>query len=103
LVEEEEEEMERKVVVVCAVVGFLGVLSAALGFAAEGTRVKVRSYVSRRRRRGSRRRFLELPCYYYYFLDELARVTFIDLGVSAKLSFCLDLAVSHRGFLTWWE
>ena len=33
--------MERKVVVVCAVVGFLGVLSAALGFAAEGTRVKV--------------------------------------------------------------
>lgn len=34
--------MERKVVVVCAVVGFLGVLSAALGFAAEGTRVKVR-------------------------------------------------------------
>jgi hypothetical protein len=35
------EEMERKVVVVCAVVGFLGVLSAALGFAAEGTRVKV--------------------------------------------------------------
>jgi hypothetical protein len=37
----EEEEMERKVVVVCAVVGFLGVLSAALGFAAEGTRVKV--------------------------------------------------------------
>jgi hypothetical protein len=34
--------MERKVVVVCSVVGFLGVLSAALGFAAEGTRVKVR-------------------------------------------------------------
>ena len=35
-------EMERKVVAVCAVVGFLGVLSAALGFAAEATRVKVR-------------------------------------------------------------
>ncbi|GJN01105.1 hypothetical protein PR202_ga18341 [Eleusine coracana subsp. coracana] len=34
--------MERKVVIVCAVVGFLGVLSAALGFAAEATRVKVR-------------------------------------------------------------
>jgi hypothetical protein len=34
--------MERKVVAVCAVVGFLGVLSAALGFAAEATRVKVR-------------------------------------------------------------
>nr|CAD1830962.1 unnamed protein product [Ananas comosus var. bracteatus] len=32
--------MERKVVVVCGVVGFLGLLSAALGFAAEGTRVK---------------------------------------------------------------
>jgi hypothetical protein len=34
--------MERKVMAVCAVVGFLGVLSAALGFAAEATRVKVR-------------------------------------------------------------
>lgn len=33
--------MERKAMVVCALVGFLGVLSAALGFAAEGTRVKV--------------------------------------------------------------
>ncbi|MQL91990.1 hypothetical protein Taro_024609 [Colocasia esculenta] len=33
--------MERKVLVVCAVVGFLGVLSAALGFAAEATRIKV--------------------------------------------------------------
>ncbi|XP_072969010.1 protein DESIGUAL 2 [Typha angustifolia] len=33
--------MEKKVVVVCIVVGFLGLLSAALGFAAEGTRVKV--------------------------------------------------------------
>lgn len=42
--------MERKVVVVCAVVGFLGVLSAALGFAAEATRVKVRS-ISRREHR----------------------------------------------------
>jgi hypothetical protein len=31
--------MERKVVIVCSVVGFL---SAALGFAAEGTRVRVR-------------------------------------------------------------
>lgn len=37
-----EGKMERKAVVVCAVVGFLGVLSAALGFAAEATRVKVR-------------------------------------------------------------
>ena len=35
--------MERKALVVCALVGFLGVLSAALGFAAEGTRVKVRT------------------------------------------------------------
>jgi hypothetical protein len=34
--------MERRVVIVCSVVGFLGILSAALGFAAEGTRVKVR-------------------------------------------------------------
>lgn len=33
--------MERKVVVVCGVVGFLGLLSAATGFAAEGTRIKV--------------------------------------------------------------
>ncbi|RLM54433.1 hypothetical protein C2845_PM10G00560 [Panicum miliaceum] len=33
--------MERKVVAVCAVVGFLGVISAALGFAAEATRVKL--------------------------------------------------------------
>ncbi|ONK79955.1 uncharacterized protein A4U43_C01F12230 [Asparagus officinalis] len=32
--------MERKVVVVCAVVGFLGLLSAALSFAAEATRIK---------------------------------------------------------------
>ncbi|OWM79412.1 uncharacterized protein LOC116204973 [Punica granatum] len=32
--------MERKVVVVCSVVGFLGLLSAATGFGAEGTRIK---------------------------------------------------------------
>ena len=30
----------KKAVVVCALIGFLGVLSAMLGFAAEGTRVK---------------------------------------------------------------
>ena len=30
----------KKAVVVCALIGFLGVLSAVLGFAAEGTRVK---------------------------------------------------------------
>lgn len=35
--------MERKVVVVCAVVGFLGLLSAALSFAAEATRIKVKT------------------------------------------------------------
>ncbi|MQM18110.1 hypothetical protein Taro_051098, partial [Colocasia esculenta] len=33
--------MERKVVVVCTVVGFLGILSAVLGFAAEAKRIKV--------------------------------------------------------------
>ncbi|XP_028792228.1 uncharacterized protein LOC114760610 [Neltuma alba] len=32
--------MERKVLVVCGIVGFLGILSAATGFAAEGTRIK---------------------------------------------------------------
>ncbi|CDP04949.1 unnamed protein product [Coffea canephora] len=32
--------MERKVIVVCCVVGFLGLLSAATGFAAEATRIK---------------------------------------------------------------
>ncbi|KAJ0964389.1 hypothetical protein J5N97_029511 [Dioscorea zingiberensis] len=32
--------MERKVIFVCAAVGFLGLLSAALAFAAEATRVK---------------------------------------------------------------
>ncbi|URD92422.1 hypothetical protein MUK42_01281 [Musa troglodytarum] len=33
--------MERKVVAVCVAVGFLGLLSAALAFAAEATRIKV--------------------------------------------------------------
>lgn len=33
--------MERKVIVVCIVVGFLGLLAAALGFAAEAKRIKV--------------------------------------------------------------
>jgi len=33
--------MERKVMIVCCVVGFLGLLSAATSFAAEATRVKV--------------------------------------------------------------
>jgi len=33
--------MERKTVVICSVVGFLGLLSAATGFGAEGTRIKV--------------------------------------------------------------
>ncbi|KAK1286398.1 hypothetical protein QJS10_CPB20g01134 [Acorus calamus] len=33
--------MEKKVVIVCVIVGFLGLLSAALGFAAEAKRVKV--------------------------------------------------------------
>ncbi|KAJ3694015.1 hypothetical protein LUZ60_009495 [Juncus effusus] len=33
--------MERKVIVVCAVVGFLGVLSAVLAFAGEGTKLKL--------------------------------------------------------------
>ncbi|XP_009386550.2 protein VASCULATURE COMPLEXITY AND CONNECTIVITY-like isoform X2 [Musa acuminata AAA Group] len=33
--------MEKNVVMVCAAVGFLGLLSAALGFAAEATRIKV--------------------------------------------------------------
>ncbi|XP_059453559.1 uncharacterized protein LOC132184085 [Corylus avellana] len=32
--------MERKTVVICSVVGFLGLLSAATGFGAEGTRIK---------------------------------------------------------------
>lgn len=33
--------MERKVIVVCSIVGFLGLLSAVTGFAAEAKRVKV--------------------------------------------------------------
>ncbi|KAJ6809328.1 uncharacterized protein M6B38_160155 [Iris pallida] len=33
--------MEKKVMVVCALVGFFGILSAALGFAAEATKIKV--------------------------------------------------------------
>uniref|UniRef100_A0A5B6ZQK7 Transmembrane protein n=1 Tax=Davidia involucrata TaxID=16924 RepID=A0A5B6ZQK7_DAVIN len=33
--------MERKVIVVCTIVGFLGLLAAALGFAAEAERIKV--------------------------------------------------------------
>ncbi|XP_047341085.1 uncharacterized protein LOC124944782 [Impatiens glandulifera] len=32
--------MERKVIVVCSIVGFLGLLSAAMGFAAEATKIK---------------------------------------------------------------
>lgn len=32
--------MERKALVICSVVGFLGLLSAATGFGAEGTRIK---------------------------------------------------------------
>jgi hypothetical protein len=64
--------MERKVVIVCSVVGFLGILSAALGFAAEGTRVKVRPVplplisLSRRGRCAAvssvRRRLISLAC-----------------------------------------
>ena len=34
--------MEGKVVMMCAVIGFLGLSSVILGFAAEGTRVEVR-------------------------------------------------------------
>lgn len=34
--------MERKVLIVCGFVGFLGLLSAATGFGAEATRIKVR-------------------------------------------------------------
>ncbi|XAR52100.1 hypothetical protein NMG60_11020001 [Bertholletia excelsa] len=32
--------MERKIILICSVVGFLGLLSAATGFAAEATRIK---------------------------------------------------------------
>ena len=34
--------MEGKVVMMCAVIGFLGLLSVILGFVAESTRIKVR-------------------------------------------------------------
>ena len=34
--------MEGKVVMMCAVIGFLGLSSVILGFAAESTRIKVR-------------------------------------------------------------
>lgn len=34
--------MERRGIVVCSVVGFLGLLCAATGFAAEATRIKVK-------------------------------------------------------------
>lgn len=34
-------EVERKMIVVCCIVGFLGLLSAATGFAAEAKRIKV--------------------------------------------------------------
>lgn len=34
--------MEKKVVVVCVVVGFLGLVAASLGFAAESKRIKVK-------------------------------------------------------------
>lgn len=33
--------MERNVLLICSVVGFLGILSAVTGFAAEATRIKV--------------------------------------------------------------
>ncbi|KAH7855989.1 hypothetical protein Vadar_031362 [Vaccinium darrowii] len=33
--------MERKAIVICSIVGFLGLLSAGLGFAAQAKRVKV--------------------------------------------------------------
>lgn len=36
--------MERKALIVCCVVGFLGLLSAATSFAAEATRIKVSVY-----------------------------------------------------------
>lgn len=38
-------EMDRKGVIICGVVGFLGLLSAATGFAAEATKIKVRARV----------------------------------------------------------
>lgn len=33
--------MDRKALLICSVIGFLGLLSAAAGFAAEATRIKV--------------------------------------------------------------
>ena len=36
--------MERRVLMVCSVVGLLGILSAVTGFVAEATRIKVISY-----------------------------------------------------------
>lgn len=40
-----EREMERKVLLVSSVVGLLGLLSAATGFGAEGTRIKVNQFM----------------------------------------------------------
>lgn len=37
-----EREMERKVLALCSTVGLLGLLSAATGFGAEATRIKVK-------------------------------------------------------------
>lgn len=39
--ERENTEMERRVMVVCTVVGFLGLVAVVLGFAAEAKRIKV--------------------------------------------------------------
>lgn len=38
--------MERNVVLICVSASFLGVFAAALGFAAEGTRIKVMTHES---------------------------------------------------------
>jgi hypothetical protein len=38
--------MERKVLVLCSVVGLLGLLSVATGFGAEATRIKVKCFFS---------------------------------------------------------
>lgn len=38
--------MERKSIIICGVVGFLGLLSAVTGFAAEATRIKVIHFFS---------------------------------------------------------
>lgn len=37
--------MERKVIVICFVVGLLGLISAAAGFAAEAKRIKVTNHL----------------------------------------------------------